>query len=236
MANENMASASYDSVASEYYDSTRHPTCANFSELSKTFIESRIPRYIAINQKILEVGCGRSTAAPILETLNISVAQLTLLDQSKRMLEYSDKWRSRGAQFLMRDVRATALPEDTFQMIVSSLGDPYDDAAFWKEVSRLLLRNGVCLFTTPAWEWASCFRSASERDVAEFLLQGGRVVRVPSIVRPPREQISLIEENGLRVVEQSILTLKDLHGPISNKLLISRDLNFPVVRGFVITK
>jgi hypothetical protein len=65
--------STYDEIAAEYYDSVRHPTCANFSELSNSFLEPRIRKYGPIADNVLELGArangygkalDRSSATP----------------------------------------------------------------------------------------------------------------------------------------------------------------------------
>jgi hypothetical protein len=79
--------STYDDIAAEYYDPARHPTCANFSELSNCFLDQRIRRFATPAINILEIGAGRSTVAPIMSTQGLPLAKLTLLDKSARMLD-----------------------------------------------------------------------------------------------------------------------------------------------------
>src|SRR5690242_15591187 len=68
----------------------------------------------------------------------------------------------------------------------------------------------VCVFTTPAYEWASSFRRSApnERDdLAYFELSDGRSAHVPSIILPTAAQCSLIEHAGLRLIDISTITV-----------------------------
>ncbi len=56
----------YEDVADEYYIRVRHPTCANFGELSKLFIEPRLKGILDSQKKVLEVGVGKSVVAPLM--------------------------------------------------------------------------------------------------------------------------------------------------------------------------
>ena len=172
--------STYDDVANEYYDAVRHPTCANFSELSAVFLGPRIQKYASAAIAILEVGAGRSIVAPFIAASGMPLSRVTLLDQSRHMLEYSTEWAWRGANLLVADAATSGLLSESFQLIVSALGDPYNEGSFWQEVSRLLSSGGVCLFTTPAPEWSERFRAGSDPKAAEFLLANGNKVLVSS--------------------------------------------------------
>src|SRR5882762_6235910 len=161
---------SYDCVAAEYYDTERHPTCSNFGELSERFIASRFPHKADSWTTILEVGAGRSMVAPLMTGVGLQLDRLTLLDCSSVMLAYSQPWACSGAKLVVADAQSTGLARSSFNLIVASLGDPYNRLPFWQEVSRLLRSGGICLFTSPAFEWASRFRGG-DSDYAEFLLR-----------------------------------------------------------------
>jgi SAM-dependent methyltransferase len=230
------AESTYDDIAAEYYDAARHPTCANFLELSAAFLTPRIQKFASVAAAFLEVGAGRSLVAPILARSRPH-SRVVLLDQSPRMLEHSRQWGPDGARLLVGDARNTGLPAASFQLIVSSLGDPYNDSSFWVEMDRLLVPRGVCLFTAPAREWAERFRTESGRGVAEFVLSNGAEVSVRSNIPSMSSQAQMIEEAGLYLQEMQALDATQLLGARSSKLLVdAQTSSLPVVRGFVIRK
>ncbi|SRR6266568_4415874 len=228
---------SYDCVAAEYYDAHRHPTCANFAELSQRFLAPRIRELLGPHIRIAEIGAGRSITAPILAKALLPLDRLVLLDRSSVMLSYSVQWACRGTKLLIADARATALSDSTFDVVVSALGDPYNTPPFWRETARLLAPGGICLFTSPAWEWAIRFRGPQTITQAEFLLDGNRRVIVPSFVLPAERQIKMVADSGLDLVEIVDLSRTDLTQHISAKLdLDNGATKMPVVRGFTIHK
>jgi SAM-dependent methyltransferase len=231
------ALSTYDDVAAEYYDAVRHPTCANFSELGAIFLLPRIQEYASAAKAILEVGAGRSIVAPVVAASGLPLSSVTLLDQSQRMLEHSKEWEQRGANLLVADAANTGLPPNSFQLVVSSLGDPYNDASFWQEMGRLLSSGGVCLFTTPAPEWSERFRARSDRKTAEFLLANGGRVLVRSEIPSVASQSEMVARVGLHVKEMQALYATQLSGALSSKLLVDGKVGtLPVVRGFTIKK
>jgi ubiquinone/menaquinone biosynthesis C-methylase UbiE len=227
----------YDNIAAEYYNPIRHPTCANFAELSKAFLTPRIQERARSAKNILEVGVGRSTVAPILAAEHISLGKLILLDESRKMLEHSRIWEEQGARLIVADALNTRLQANHFQLIVSSLGDPYNGQRFWFEIERLLQQDGICLFTTPSYEWAERFRAGSDLKAAEFVLANGTTVLVRSEIPSVERQIEIINATGLRVVETKDFSVDELSQQISPKLLVSQPSDrLPIVRGFAVVK
>jgi ubiquinone/menaquinone biosynthesis C-methylase UbiE len=237
MNKPDLSISTYEGVAPEYYDPVRHPTCANFSELSNAYLHPRLHKHASAGANILEVGAGRSTVASILQEGRLPVTRLTLLDQSARMLAYSRDWADKGARLIVGDACRTQLPERSFRLIVSALGDPYNCPAFWREVARLLEPSGVCLFTTPAPEWATRFRPPEAQSHAEFVIADGRTVLVPSKIPAREQQGSMIADAGLHSVDDEGLSAEKLSGPPSPKLLLDEaTMRLPIVRGFTVRR
>lgn len=227
----------YDAIASEYYDVLRHPTCANFGELSGGFLRSRIEHHLCDSGRVLEVGAGRSTVAPIMKNRGLSLNNLILLDNSVAMLHHSAVWGAAGAQFVIQDASNSGLPSGSIDLIVSSLGDPYNCQNFWLEVNRLLSEKGICLFTTPAPEWADRFRAYSNSEEAEFLLNNGQTVAVRSYIPPAKIQETMIEDASLYITETGEFSSEKLFLPPSPKLALSAEtLHLPILRGYVISQ
>jgi hypothetical protein len=167
----------------------------------------------------------------------IAFSNVVLLDQSPRMLEHSRKWELRGASLLIADAANTQLPSESFQLIVSSLGDPYNDESFWREASRLLSSGGACLFTAPTPEWSERFRARSNRKAAEFVLANGKKIFVRSDILSVASQSELIEAVGLYLDEIQSFYASQLTGPVSKKLLVDGPASsMPIVRGFTVKK
>ncbi len=233
----NTKPADYDLVAAEYYDPLRHPTCANFGELSARFLAERLLKRARLDARVLEVGAGRSIAAPILADAGHPVTSLTLLDESAAMLAHSAEWQSRGATMIVADACATALRAASYDVIVASLCDPYNRPAFWQEMTRLLSPNGCCLATLPAHEWVACFRDGGRINEAEFVLANGRRIAMPSFVPQVESQLAMIAGAGLQVIEAATFSAADLTGISSPKLnVFAAGGQGPVLRGLTAVK
>ncbi len=237
MTNSTQSIMTYDAVAAEYYDPIRHPTCANFSELSNRFLDPRILKYATPAMNILEIGAGRSTVAPIMSAVGLPLVKLTLLDKSSLMLEHSREWAQHGVRLVVDDACTPGLPPESFGLITAALGDPYNCQLFWELTAQLLQRRGICLFTIPAREWAERFRAAEALSLAEFALADGKIVLVRSNIPPLAEQIRLVCDAGLQVIETQGLTAAHLSGPHSAKLLVTAETSgLPIVHGLAAQK
>ena len=227
--------ATYDDIAREYYDPARHPTCASLRQLSSNYLVPRLGLLAGDEGLILEVGVGRSTAAPAWHALGFDPKALLLQDSSPEMLSYSVEWEKAGSRLAVAEADATGLPDSSADVIVASLGDPYNTSSFWREVARVLRPGGVCHFTTPAHEWARRFRSPEARAVAEFVRADGSVLFMPSPVYTDQEQGELFSAAGLRLVDSGSLTLEDLVSAPAPKLLCVSN-GEPVVRGYSVQR
>jgi SAM-dependent methyltransferase len=186
---------SYVSVASEYYDARRHPTCANFRAASAVYIRRALDK-IPGNRTVVDVGAGRSLVAELLIEKGRSVSGLILLDGSIQMLAHSVEFVRSGAQAVIGDASGLPLLSASISVIIASLGDPFNTQEFWDEAARCLMPGGACIFTSPSYEWAQSFRNASVKEregFAFFELINGNSAYVPSLVRSMPHQIGMIE-------------------------------------------
>ena len=227
----------YEQLAAEYYDAERHPTCANFREASAKFLAE----FLLANPgaRICEVGAGKSLVAELTEE-HLSRYHLVLINSSPTMLRYSAKWATLGVELIVGQADRIPVESDSIDILVSSLGDPYNTARFWTEVQRVLRPGGTALFSTPAYEWASAFRPAGSPDLmtsAEFELVTGAHVFVPSYIYKKTEQQAIIEEAGLIVECVRDISLADLNAErVSPKLLIGQTRGSSIVTGYVVKK
>jgi ubiquinone/menaquinone biosynthesis C-methylase UbiE len=224
----------YDAVAAEYYDPIRHPTCANFRRGSERILSRWLE---GPDTRILEIGCGRSLVAEILLAKGTSLTNLTLVDSSVAMLNYSAVFARAGATLVNCDAEQLAILDQSADVVVASLGDPFNTPPFWTHVQRIMRRGGRVLFTTPSFEWSSGFRfeMSQPADLAEFVTRDGSSVFVPSFVYSEREQVEVLARAGLTVRAVDHATIADLgivH--LSPKLRAQRD-GGAIVTGYLCT-
>lgn len=228
----------YSAVAAEYYDAVRHPTCKNFRDASAIFLERALSTYGRDGGWICDVGAGDSIVAALMLRHQSDLDRLLLIDSDQAMLSYSRQYAAHGAKLLLGTNFQFPFPSKSIGTVISSLGDPYNRSEFWSEVCRVLKPGGICLFTTPSFEWAAEFRASAaleKKDAAYFELKNGIGVYVPSFIYPIDQQDTLIKRCGLRVVDIGKVSGDELPGPLSPKLLKQGLPLAHVLTGFVVT-
>jgi SAM-dependent methyltransferase len=228
--------ASYDIVASEYYDPLRHPTCHNLLQLSRAWLAEALPPHVEA-ATTLEVGAGASVLAALLQARGTSLAGLELQDASAAMLHHAARWREHGARTTVAPAHATGRASGSLSLLVGSLADPYNTNAFWQEVARVLRPGGEVLVTLPSHAWSTRFRGAGagpEACQAEFALADGRRTALPSHVAPLPQQMALLAQHRLLCVRFDSLGFEALPAgtPVSPKLLVFGDDRSSVLWGF----
>jgi len=186
----------YELLGPEYYDATRHPSCAGLRFASKALISALLP--VLPKGVLLDVGAGDSLLAELLTERGRSLNQLLITDANPAMLMHSARWCQFGARTAI--VAADELPvrDGEAGLLVSSLGDPYNELDFWREVARVLAPGGQVLFTAPAHGLALTLRHGV--PFASLLLGDNGATTVPSIVLTEDEQRSMIENAGLKLI------------------------------------
>src|ERR1700728_1900836 len=197
----------YEDVAAEYYDPERHPTCANFREASHALLLPWFNRILTSTTEVLETGAGQSLVLEVLSEQRRTVGRLVVTDSSAEMLKYSDLLAA-PLELAICDAQELPWRAASFDVVVSSLGDPYNTQRFWHEVGRVLRPGGYALFSTPSFTWSAKFREGAQ--IAEFLRSDGRMIAVPSFVASGREQRDMFENSGLILLEKHALTDTDL--------------------------
>ncbi len=204
----------YADLADEYYDASRHPTSSNFRTASTLVIESWLDVALPRRGRVVDVGAGDSLVAELLHRRRRSLRRLTLIDVSPEMLRHSQRWLSLGAKPIIADARALPFEDSSIALLVASLGDPFNERAFWERVQRVLRADGVVIYTTPSFEWAAMFRAEHHEpiDAAEFLTRERKRLLVPSYVLPEQEQVRLFAAVGLETQLVQHVLLSALQG------------------------
>lgn len=240
LAGDQLTSLSgYEALAGEYYNPERHPTCANLREGSWILLAKWLESVQVERSDFCDVGCGKSILAELVAPRLADLRNIYLIDSSLSMLAYSRHWAKHGAHLILGKAEHLPLPDRSVDFLVSSLGDPYDVEAFWREAQRVVRPGGCVLYTTPSYEWSESFRidDESRRREAEFELADGRRVVVPSYILPIGQQIALIERHHMSVREVAEIPMSALREhPISPKLVPRRGPQASVVTGYALTR
>jgi SAM-dependent methyltransferase len=218
-------------LASHYYDPALHPTCAALRagglEIMRSLLDEKTSPDVAV-----ELGAGRAIAPELLTNWN----QIILMDSSPEMLMHSQQFSNENVTMLIADSAATGLNDGVADLVLSSLGDPYNSPALWMEIARILKPGGQAIFTTPSPQWASQFRTVgqdSPDDTSEFLLPDRTKVSVPSIIYSEADQVRIIEESGLTIVRVFGRKCKDVAAAAAAPKLAAVNPDQPYVLGYL---
>lgn len=191
----------YNDLAEEYYDGSRHPTCANFRDGSAKIYEQWLSKNWSPDGWICETGAGRSLVSEIACQRSLPCQRIILLDSAPRMMTHSAESIRGGCHAVLADALRLPFADRSLSLLIATLGDPYNVPAFWQETARVLTLSGTVIFTTPSHAWASAFRhnTTNERSVAEFQVRDGRRIHVPSFIYPEDQQTAMMHTCGLQV-------------------------------------
>jgi len=229
---------SYDVVASEYYDSILHPTCSNFRSASILLI-SEFLRSLPAAGRTLDLGAGRSVVPEVEAQSSRSLGSIVLFDGSRDMLANNESEFLVRCESIIGEPSKIPMVSEGIDLILSSLGDPYNNPSVWKECARLLTRFGRLIYTTPAYEWMLRYRVEEEgapEHISRFVDRTGAVHDLPSFVYDPRTQSDLFGKAGLLVEETKVCYADEVPGPLSPKLVNCSKERLPIVRGFLLRR
>jgi SAM-dependent methyltransferase len=234
-----IALGTYEELAPEYYDTTRHPTCANFREATRIALRPLLKTAQLGSKSLCEVGAGKSILVEELIYQGLPTENVTLIDSSVSMLRHSMLFRGNQVHSSVGDATQLDMKSNSVDFMVSCLGDPYNLPLFWEEVHRVLRPGGSIFYSTPSFEWAHAFRIKQNHAscAAMFELRDGRQIFLPSFVYPVKEQIKLIEQNRLRVAHIQGIPISELRNQtLSPKLLLERGPDASIVTIYIATK
>jgi len=183
----------YEELAREYYDPSRHPTCANFRQASAILFRKWTSRLAEGLYWSCEIGPGKSLLAEFMSRVEFHSSKLLLIDSSPSMLEHSRAFSVPGQTPIIGAATALPLSQESTDFVASFLGDPYNVSEFWREVFRVLKPGGQFVFTTPSYEWASAFREGLSPEMqtrAEFVLADGRRIFVLRLSWQKKDRLS----------------------------------------------
>lgn len=234
----------YGELADEYYDPTRHPTCANFRKLSYLLIEKILSASPELFNKCLEIGAGRSVMAELRKNGLERLGHLTISDKSERMLRHSSDLAPYYDADLLLDIEDTPnirrVCTGQYDLVVASLSDPYNGEALLQSLKKIIDFEGRVILTTPSHEWANAYRKKSQSglyNVAVFISKDGTRHYLRSIILPIDEQIELCDRFDFRISCLEQIYCDQIPAvELSTKLAIVRRNRLPAVTGYVLTR
>ncbi|MCW5658870.1 MAG: class I SAM-dependent methyltransferase [Burkholderiaceae bacterium] len=176
------------------------------------------------HERILELGAGSSVAAAVLHAYGLPLNRLLITDAEPSMLAHSKIWELWGATLQQADATALPFDDESFDLAIASLADPYNQPAAWKSIAKVLAPSGRVIATMPSHDWAARYRltAGDDPDTATFVLRDGSVARLPSYVPELSEQIAMMKQASLLVSRFESLGASKLEGEVlSPKLSVA---------------
>jgi ubiquinone/menaquinone biosynthesis C-methylase UbiE len=226
-------------LSAEYYDASKHPTCANFREASGQILRAWLNWLVAPTSIVCELGAGKSLVADVLTSASQPLSHLLITDASIAMLTHSKPAHAHGARLVVAEARAIPLRDECCAAVVSVLGDPYNEQLAWNDAYRVLQVGGHLVFTTPSIEWATEYRRTAHDPLnsAVFELQNGATAAIPSFVLSESDQLAMFERSGFEMERLSRVTVSQLQRtPLSRKLSHGGSMTSPIVTAYGLTK
>ncbi|WP_316190897.1 hypothetical protein [Bradyrhizobium sp. SZCCHNS2096] len=199
---EGVDGSSYGAIAREYYDESRHPTCADFRSAARIFLQKLFKREQPYG-RVADVGCGKSLIS------EFGLRDLVLIDEAEEMLALN------SGEFEKRlvNVEKEAIGHSEFDWIFAILGDPYNSLNSWLNIANALRAGGRCFFIVPSLAWARKFREQNSRELsgfARFDVNGGKAIFLRSLIFERSEQQAIIERAGLTVAGYDTISVREL--------------------------
>lgn len=202
----------YNKVA-KYFTEEKRITTRNFHELSIPFFENIFNNYVNDESHILEVGPGQGW---LRATVNTNCKTYFYADISKEMSDINSSTTNK----IVTSVRCIPYPTETFDIILSSLGDPYFYPEAFCEFFRLLKSDGYLAFSLPAKQWASFLRSdLPSQNKTKFILDTGDVAEVFSFSYSIDEIKGLLKNIGFELIFAESIKAGSLTNEVSPAII-----------------
>ena len=200
--------AGYDLIADEFVEGKR-VTTDNFHTLSLPFFESELSSLLP-GSRCLELGPGRGW---LRKSVRWPAVDYVSLELSNAMAGSAPEDRTAPGKTL-GSARAMPWPSAHFDVVVSSLADPFMYPVALAEIRRVLKPHGQFVFSTPAREWSDALRADGHTQKTSFAV-AGHGVEVYSFTFNAAELRVLLASAGFRPLRMTEVTGSDLVGGIS---------------------
>lgn len=133
----------------EYLDIKYNTNEKPITSYPKKFAEYNINRFLLKGKKVLEIGCGRGDVSNGFYKLGVDLHAVDIDDYSKKFLDSDIK-------FEKCNLEKENLPfkNNTFDLVYSKsvLEHIVNPENFFKEIKRVLKKDGLIVIYTPDWE------------------------------------------------------------------------------------
>ena len=236
----------YDAIAHEY-DHPSHATLRDLEEANRLFIDDA-KRLLTISHGGLYLDIGVGTASSLMflsDVIREKDLRVELLDISREMVGVAlRKVRRAGMERYIRQVHVQSVfkfyTRTKYDLIVSTLADPFLIGRLVRKVSTLLKGGGMFLLTLPAYEWARN-SDRSHIHVIRYRTLTGQIFESFSFCWPVRDIIELADESDffLRLAQNiflyDVLKKKKVMSQLNNRILYMHG-NIPFLLGMLLVK
>jgi len=217
----------YDNIANEYADST-HETCRDFDSGTICFLKKAI-KFNELTElesgfNYLDIGVGTGVSLDfLLPYLEEKKANIDVLDISENMLEIcKEKFGNKISNYINTSIH-NFVPTKKYDLIVSSLCDPFLTNEAIGILKKSLSTNGVLLITLPANTWAKKVRLDNIQQTTFHNKNREKKISY-SFCWSKSDLIKKFEETGLYNTYSRVILIDDIKknnsiGKLNNKLI-----------------
>ncbi|MDR2145419.1 MAG: methyltransferase domain-containing protein [Tannerella sp.] len=200
----------YNKIAPEFTEEQRITT-KNFHTYSRDFLENSITQHIKESDKILEIGPGKDW---LQKNFKLPTTQYFSIDVSAQMLkEQLEENRYVGS------VRNMPFPDNSFDVVISSLADPYFYPSAICDIHRVLKPNGKFIFTTPSSVWSNAIRNDNTNKTT-FVLKSGDKSEVFSFTFTMPEIVEILKICNFEIINcEEIKAISEINEYISPAII-----------------
>lgn len=202
----------YTLIADEFTEAKRITT-HNFHDLSQSFFQGFIDEFVDEGSRVLEIGPGQGW---LRSSCRWKECRYDALDLTEAMAKYVT-----AEDMIISSISNCPISTDKYDIVVSSLGDPYFYPDALCEICRILKPGGRFAFSIPARQWADNLRS-DKTSKTTFISENGNKAETYSFVYNEQDLIELLPDCGFEVVEMKGITggcLADKKSPISPAII-----------------
>lgn len=191
----------YSLIAEEFTEEKRITT-HNFHTLSQQFFISVDNRYVNDETLVLEIGPGQGWLKK--SCLN-NTTRYDVLELTEKMASYNNS----ADNVIISSAARTHIDSDKYDVVFSSLGDPYLHIETLCEVYRILSIGGYFAFSIPAKQWAEYLRGRN-KETTTFVSEDGEEATTFSFVFDEKVLKELLTDCGFKVEQLLSINGKEL--------------------------
>lgn len=186
----------YQKAAPEFQEDLRITT-KNFHDLSLPYFHGAIDTYLNKGKSCIEIGVGQGWLTKLLPLSDIKYVGV---DISSNMIRNE----KRGLT-AVSSARFIDQPDQSFDIVLASLADPYFYPGALCEINRILKPNGIFIFSTPSRIWSGAIRKNEDEQRTSFVLHDGTKADVYSFTFTMSELRDLLSLCKFSILQDNVI-------------------------------